>query len=107
MDLDDYRERLYADLANLRSEQYRRHQRDARVRAWAVATITAMFVILGALDLVFRYIKDEAPPPPVEQPDTLAGCPRVGGEYTHDGQWLTCYACSGETPVCLLIGGAK
>ncbi len=106
MDLDNYRERLYADLANLRSEQYRRHQRDARVRAWAVVIITTMCVIIGAWDLVFRCIKDEAPPA-VEQPDTLAGCPRVGGQRTHDGRWAVCYACAGETPVCLLIGGAR
>lgn len=71
--------------------------------------LKVLILSLAALGFgaAFSRLDDRAHAPRPESPDTLAGCPRVGGGYTHDDRWVTCYACAGETPVCLLIGGAR
>lgn len=47
----------------------------------------------------------QSPQPQIEIiPQYLDGCPRVGGEYGHDGRWLVCYACVGESVVCVPTG---
>lgn len=66
-------------------------------------------IALVAIGLLasLHLLNQRAHKPRPASPDTLAGCPRVGGGYTHDGRWMVCYACLGETPVCLVIGGGE
>jgi hypothetical protein len=70
-----------------------------------ILILTAALGLIG-LGVAFARLDERAHAPRPETPPELAGCPRVGGALTHDG-WAVCYACDGETPVCLLIGGGR
>lgn len=68
--------------------------------------LMALIVVAFGTALLIDLAKGPAPKPvQVNAVPELNGCPFVGHGHTAAGSVVACYACDGETPVCLVIGG--